>query len=76
MTIGQIGDNLVYANPGGHGILEELEQIKRKMDILMAKDEKRLARSTSIRKRSHLWKVVSDIWFKAQKVIYRFEGDF
>ena len=34
VTIGQIGNNLVYANLGGHWILEELEQIK-------AKDEKR-----------------------------------
>ena len=41
ITIGQIGNNLVYANSGGHGILEELEQIKREMHILTAKDEKR-----------------------------------
>jgi hypothetical protein len=41
VTIGQIGNNLVYANSGGHGILEELEQMKREMKILMAKDEKK-----------------------------------
>ena len=41
VTIGQVGNNLVYANSGGHGILEELEQIKRKTDILMARDETR-----------------------------------
>ncbi|MCJ1373734.1 hypothetical protein MMC20_004963 [Loxospora ochrophaea] len=41
VTIGQIGNNLVDANSGGHGILEELEEMKREMNILMAKDEKR-----------------------------------
>ena len=39
--MGQVGNNLVYANSGGHGILEELEQVRMKMDILMAKDEKK-----------------------------------
>ncbi|KAK3175871.1 hypothetical protein OEA41_007193 [Lepraria neglecta] len=41
VTIGQVGDNVVYANSGGHGILRDLEQMKRTMEILMAKDEKR-----------------------------------
>jgi len=39
VTIGQVGNKLVYGNSGGHGILEELEQMKGKIDILMAKDE-------------------------------------
>lgn len=41
VTIGQVGDNLVYANPGGHGILASLEQMKRTMEILVAKDEEK-----------------------------------
>ncbi|KAL2055085.1 hypothetical protein ABVK25_004423 [Lepraria finkii] len=37
ITIGQAGNKLVYANSGGHGILGELEDMKMKMDILIAK---------------------------------------
>ena len=37
ITIGQAGNKVVYANSGGHGILGELEDMKMKMDILIAK---------------------------------------
>ena len=38
--MGQVGNKLVYANTGGHGILGALEQLRRDVDILIAKDEK------------------------------------
>lgn len=44
MSMGQAGDYLVHGNPGGHGILEELYDMKGRMDILekkvTAKDDK------------------------------------
>ncbi|KAL9104998.1 MAG: hypothetical protein Q9163_000095 [Psora crenata] len=41
VTIGQAGNNLLYANSGGHRLLEEMEQMKRDIGILIAKDEKK-----------------------------------
>ena len=40
VTIGQVGNNLVYANSGGRGILGKLEQMNKEMDILIADNEK------------------------------------
>ena len=40
MTVGQGGNNLVYANSGGHGMLEDLKQMRRDRSILMAKVDK------------------------------------
>ncbi|KAL2056070.1 hypothetical protein ABVK25_003713 [Lepraria finkii] len=37
ITMGQAGDKLVYANSGGHGILGELDDMKKTMAILTAK---------------------------------------
>ncbi len=41
VTMGQAGNNLVYANSAGHGVLEDLENLKKQIAILMAKDEGR-----------------------------------
>ena len=38
VTIGQIGNNMIYVNPGGRGILKKLEEMKRKVDILFSKN--------------------------------------
>ena len=40
VTIGETENNIVFANTGGFGVLEGLEQIKRDIKILMAKDDK------------------------------------
>ena len=39
VTMGQSGHKLVYANPGGRGILWELEQMRMEVNILKTKDE-------------------------------------
>ena len=41
VTNGQIGNSSIYVNPGGRGILKRLEEMKRKVDILEAKDTER-----------------------------------
>ena len=51
VTTGQGGHNHVYANPGGHGILRELEQMRMEMKILMANDEKKTSQIDEHQKR-------------------------
>ena len=38
ITLQQIRNNSIDANSGGHSLLEELEDLKREMNILVAKD--------------------------------------
>ncbi len=39
--MGQVGDKLVYGNTRGHGLLEEIEEMKKDIAILMARDKKK-----------------------------------
>ena len=48
--MGQVGNNLVYANSGRHRILDELEQMSREINILISKDEKRASQIDEHRK--------------------------
>ena len=41
VTMGQSENNLVYANSGGHGVLQRLEQMERKIMVLESKDEQK-----------------------------------
>ncbi|KAK3176307.1 hypothetical protein OEA41_007630 [Lepraria neglecta] len=44
VTMGHNGDKVVYANSGGHGILRDLEEMKRTVAMLVANDEKKTSK--------------------------------
>ena len=39
--MGQVEDKVVYGNPNGYGLLEDMEEMKRNVAILLAKDSKK-----------------------------------
>lgn len=41
ITLDQIGNNLVYGNDGGHGLLSEIKEMRNDIALLLAKDKTR-----------------------------------
>ena len=73
--MGQVGNNLVYANSGGHGILGELEQMKGTMEILMAENKKNTSQIDKHQKQTdEHQKHISSLESRVRRLVQSSEG--